>query len=250
MRIGTRSPLAALALLAPPFSADACEPIVPFVKAVGGPGLVTAAFVILGLVVVFKSAAFARFQTRLSFRTALLWMLAANVFTSLIGVVVPAMIDRGGFLLFLGVPLVWAVCLLPAERLIAAFPARLGRFAPRYVASAITLVLIVSYLLLLIWRSVPDAGSFVRYWFFKVPALYVSLFVGIALTAFLEEWIVWRLSNSDDDDVSFVPSVIRTNLIVLAAIGLISAAVVVPRGVKNLVGAKEVKVTLQATPTR
>jgi hypothetical protein len=245
MRIATRSLLAALALLSAPFSADACEPIVPFVKAVGGPGLVSAAFVILCVVVLFKSAAFARFQTKLGFRTALLWMFAANVFTSLLGLVVPAMIDRGGFLLFLGVPLVWAVCLLPAQRLIGAAPATFGRFPPRYVASAITLVLIFSYLLLLIWRSVPDGGSFVRYWFFKVPALYVGLFVGVALTAFWEEWIVWRLSNSADDDTSFVPAIIRTNLIVLAAIGLISAAVVIPRGVRNLVNAKEAKVTTQ-----
>ena len=243
-----RLSLAALALLGAPLTADACEPIVPFVKAVGGPGLLTVAFVVLFVVVIFKAAAFARFQTRLSFRTALLWMLAANLFTSLIGVVVPAMIDRGGILLFLGVPMVWAVCLLPAQRLIAAAPRYFVRFDPRYLAFGIAMVLVVSYLLLLMWRSVPDGGSFVRYWFFKVPALYVGLFVGVALTAFLEEWIVWRLSNSDDDDVSFVPPIIRTNLIVLAAIALISTAVVIPRGVKNLIGAKETKVTMQSKP--
>ena len=247
MKIEARWTLAPLVLLAAPLSASACEPIVPFVKTVGGPGFLTAAFVVLGVVVVLKSAAFARFQQRLSFTKALLWMLAANVVTSLIGVIVPAMIDSGAAM-FIGVPLVWALCLLPAQRLIGAAPLTpLARFTPGLVAFGITLVLILSYLLLLISRTVHDSDTFLRYWLFKVPTVYVALFVGLVLTAFLEEWIVWRLSSSEDDDFSFVRPVIRSNLIVLAAVMLISVGVIIPKRLRNPDDA-QAKVALQSKP--
>jgi len=247
MKIEPRSTLAVVALLAVPLSAGACEPIVPFVKAVGGPGFLTAAFVILGVVVVLKSAAFARFQQKVTFTQALLWMLGANVATSIIGVVVTAMIDSGGAM-FIGVPLVWALCLLPAQRLIGAAPLTpLSRFTSGQVAFGITLVLILSYLLLLISRTVHDADTFLRYWLFKIPTVYVALLVGLVLTAFWEEWIVWRLSRSGDDDFSFVRPVIRANLIVLVAVMLISVGVIIPKRLRNPDEA-QAKVALQSKP--
>jgi hypothetical protein len=233
MKIEARSTLAPLALLAVPVSAGACEPIVPFVKAVGGPGFLTAAFAILGLVVLLKSAAFAHFQQRLTFAKALLWMLAANVVTSIVGVVVTAMSDSG-VAMFIGIPLVWALCLLPAQRLIGAAPVTpLARFTSGQVAFGITLVLVFSYLLLLISRTVHDSDTFLRYWLFKIPTLYVALFVGLVLTAFWEEWIVWQFSRSDDNDFSFVRPVIRANLVVLAAVMLISVGVIIPKRLRN-----------------
>ena len=248
MKIETRSTLAPLVLLAAPLSAGACEPIVPFVKAVGGPGFLAWAFVILGVVVLLKSATFARFQQKITFTKALLWMLAANVVTSIIGVIVPAMIDSGAAM-FIGIPLVWALCLLPAQRLIGAAPfPPLARFTPGQVAFGITLVLILSYLLLLISRTVHDSDTFFRYWLFKVPTVFVALLVGLVLTAFWEEWIVWRFSGSGDDDFSFVRPVIRANLIVLAAVMLISVAVIVPKRLRNSDEIQQVKVALQPRP--
>lgn len=247
MKIEARSTLVPLALLAAPLSAEACEPIVPFVKAVGGPGFLAAAFGILGLVVVLKSATFARFQQKLSFTRALLWMLAANVVTSIVGVVVTAMIDSGAAM-FIGIPLVWALCLLPAQRLIGAAPLTpLARFTPGQVAFGITLVLIFSYLLLLISRTVHDSDTFVRYWLFKIPTVYVALLVGLVLTAFWEEWIVWQLSRSGEDDFGFVRPVIRSNLIVLAAVILISVGVIVPKRLRNP-DDTQAKVALQSKP--
>jgi len=247
MKIEARSTLAPLVLLAVPLSASACEPIVPFVKAVGGPGFLTVAFVILGLVVVLKSATFARFQQKLTFTRALLWMLAANVVTSIVGVVVTAMIDSGAAM-FIGVPLVWALCLLPSQRLIESAPVSpLARFTSGQVAFGITLVLIFSYLLLLISRTVHDSDTFLRYWLFKVPTLFVALTVGLVLTAFWEEWIVLRLSRSGDDDFGFVRPVIRSNLIVLVAVMLVSVGVIVPKRLRNPPDT-QAKMALQAKP--
>jgi hypothetical protein len=247
MKIKARSTLAPLVLFAVPLSASACEPIVPFVKAVGGPGFLTAGFAILGIVVVLKSATFARFQQKLTFTKALLWMLAANVVTSIVGVVVTAMIDSGAAM-FIGIPLVWALCLLPAQRLIESAPVGpLARFTSGQVAFGITLVLVFSYLLLLISRTVHDSDTFLRYWLFKVPTLFVALIVGLVLTAFWEEWIVLRLSNSGDDDFSFVRPVIRSNLLVLAAVMLISVGVIVPKRLRSREDT-QAKVALQSKP--
>ena len=248
MKIEARSALAPLVLLAAPLSASACEPIVPFVKAVGGPGFLAWAFVILGVVVLLKSAAFARFQQKITFTKALLWMLGANVVTSIIGVIVPAMIDSGAAM-FIGVPLVWALCLLPAQRLIGATPCTpLARFTSGQVAFGITLVLVFSYLLLLISRTVHDSDTFLRYWLLKVPTVYVALLVGLVLTAFWEEWIVWRLSRSEDDDFGFVRPVIRANVIVLAVVMLISVAVIIPKRLRNADDTRQAKVAFQPKP--
>jgi hypothetical protein len=201
----------------------------PLIKAVGGPRLLTLSFVILGVVVLLKSAAFARFQSKISFAKALLWMLAANVFTSIIGIMVPAMVESGGAV-FVAVPIVWAVCLLPAQRLIAAAPlSPVARFSPSHVAFAITAALVLSYLLFLMSRSVRDSAGFALYWVVKFPSIYIALTIGLAVTAFWEEWIVWRFSNSQEEDVDFVRPVIRANLVVLAAVVLLSAAVLVPK---------------------
>jgi hypothetical protein len=232
MKMGSRSLVIGLPLFGAPFAASACEPIVPFIKAVGGPGVLGLAFLVLGTVVLVKSAAFARFQTKISFRKALLCMLAANVFTSIVGVIVPARMDSGAAM-FIAVPLVWAVCLLPAQRLIVAAPVGpLTRFTSGQVAFGIMLVLVVSYLLLLVSRTVHDSAGFLSYWLVKLPIIYLALAIGLVLTAFLEEWIVWRLTNSEDDDISFVRPVVRANVIALAVVVLISTAFIIPKRVK------------------
>jgi hypothetical protein len=246
MKTGMRCLVATVTLAGIPYSARACEPVVSFVKAAAGSNFFTISLVLLALVVLFKSAAFARFQTKLSFRKALLCMLAANVFTSVIGLIVPAMIDSGGAV-FIAVPLVWAVCVLPAQRLIAAAPCTpLARFSPTQVAFGITLVLIASCLLLLLSRAIHDSAGFTSYWLFKVPVIYLALAIGLVLTGFWEEWIVWRLSNAEEDDLSFVRPVVRANLIVLVALMLISAAFLIPRRFKAPADDFQAKIALQS----
>src|SRR5688572_19262011 len=221
--------LAGLALLSAPVPGLACEPIVPFIKAVGGPAVLTGAFAVLGAVVLLKSAVFARFQKKLSFSTALVWMLAANVLTSVIGVTAATMIGSGGVLFFIGIPIIWGLCLFPAQRLITAAPlSPFARLTPRALAFGMTAGMVFSYLLFGISSMVQDSASAAHYWVVKIAAVYVGLTIGIVLTAFLEEWVVWWFSRSAENDVSFVQPVIRANLIVLVGVMLISAAVMVP----------------------
>ncbi len=221
--------VAGLALLSAPVSALAGEPIVLLVKSLGLPHVLTISLVVLGLVVAGKSAAFARFQKTLSFPKALLWMLAASAFTSIVGVLIPAMVESGGAV-FIAAPIVWALCWLPAQRVITGAPlSRLARYTPGQLALVVTGVLVLSYLLFIMSRTVGDSASSALYWIVKFPALYIALIIGVAVTAFWEEWIVWRFSKAEDDDVSFVRPVIRANLVVLAALMLISTAVMIPK---------------------
>ena len=233
MRTRSQFVLAGLALFGAPVPALACEPIVPFIKAVGGPGVLTGAFAVLGAVVLLKSAVFARFQKTLSFSTALSWMLAATVLTSIFGVVITAMIGRGGALL-IGVPIVWGLCLLPAKRLIVAAPLTpFARFTPMELAFGMTAGLVLSYFLFGVSSMVQDSANAALYWVVKIAAVYVALAIGVVLTALWEEWVVWCFSRSAENDVTFVQPVIRVNLIVLLGVMLISAAVIVPTRLKN-----------------
>ena len=233
MRTRPQFILAGLALFGMPVPTLACEPIVPFIKAVGGPGVLTGAFAVLGAVLLLKSAVFARSQKTLSFSTALSWMLAATVVTSIVGVVTAAMITSGGAWL-IGVPIFWGLCLLPARRLIAAAPlTRFARFSPMELAFGMTASLVLSYFLFGASSMVQDSANAALYWVVKITAIYVGLVIGIALTTFLEEWVVWCFSRSAENDVSFVQPVIRANAIVLLAVTLISAAVIIPSRLKN-----------------
>jgi hypothetical protein len=246
MRTRPQFALAGLALFGAPVAASACEPIVPFIKAVGGPGVLTGAFAVFGAAVLLKAATFARFQKTLSLSQALRWMLAATVVTSVIGVVTAAMIGRGGALL-LGVPLVWGICLFPAQRLIAAAPLRFARFTPRALAFGMTAGLVLSYVLFGISSMVQDSANAALFWIVKILAVYVGLTIGIALAACWEEWILWCFSRSPENDVRFVQPVIRSNLIVLVGVMLISAAVIIPSRLKNpgFIVSEKPRVTLE-----
>jgi hypothetical protein len=234
-RVKARTPLivGGLALFSIPVSAPACEPVALLVKEIGVPHVLIISLVIVGLLVVLKSAAFARFQNKLSLPKALLWMFAATVFTSIVGLLVPAMVESGG-LVFVAVPVVWALCWLPAQRVILGAPlSRLAKYTPGQLAFAITAVLVMSYLLFVMSRSVGDSAGFGLYWIVKFPVINIALIIAIAVAAFWEEWILWRFSKSVEDDVSFVRPVVRANLVVLAVVALIASAVMIPKRLRS-----------------
>lgn len=199
------------------------------IKSVGVPHALMVSLVILGLLALLKSTTFARFQNKVSFPKALLWMLAATVFTSIIGLLIPALVESGGAV-FIAVPVVWALCWLPAQRVIAGAPlSRLARYTPGQLAFVIAAALIISYLMFIMSGSVGDSAGFALYWIVKFPAINIALIIAIAVTAFWEEWILWRFSKSAEDDVSFVQPVVRANLVVLAVVALIATGVMIPK---------------------
>src|SRR5688572_5684697 len=100
----------AVMLLAIPLTSWGCEPIVPLVQLLSGSSVVGAllfsqSILWLAAAVALKSGAFAFFERRLPWRKALLFMLLANVLSTIPGVIVAVFAgSMSGF--FVAVPLV------------------------------------------------------------------------------------------------------------------------------------------------
>jgi hypothetical protein len=224
--------IGAVALLGTTTGLNACEPIVPFIQVVAGPVALTHSLLVLVSVVLVKSLAFARWQKRITLLRAFIFMFIGNLLTTVIGFIVAVMIGSGGGALWVvGVPIVFALCYVPSKRLIAAepYPVLVGG-NPAAVATLMTGGLLVSCILfgfaqfdLMMGSSIP------AYWIGKVIAVYLALIVSLALTAFWEEWVVWRLSRSPADESGFAQPVIRANLLVLLIVMMVSAGFMLPK---------------------
>jgi len=214
-------------------SSQACEPIIPFIKVVGGPGLLTRSWIILFLAVALKTLLFAVLQKHLSFIRASLLMFAGNVLTAFVGVLAAAMIGSGPIML-IGIFIVWGLSLIPARRLltIVKHPC-LGKFNAAGLAGSMSLALAASCLLFGISARFADTNQLMVYWVWKIIAVYLALAVSIILTAFWEEWVVWKFSSCPADYSGYVQPVIRANLVVLMCIMLFAAAVTLPKRLKS-----------------
>ncbi len=224
-----------MALLGGVSSASACEPVLPFMQVVGGPAaLISPTLMLIGAVVI-KCVVFAAFQKKISFLHSALFMLAGNAITSVIGLIAGALISSGSAAAWLiGLPAVWAFCLLPADRLIKAAPyAWLKDKRPGVLASIMTGGLVVSCWLFIFAQMAMEHDRLALYWWLKIPAIYLALGISIVLTAFWEEWVVWKFSRGEEDDRSFVAPTIRANLLVLVTIMAVGTALMLPQRLKS-----------------
>jgi hypothetical protein len=214
-------------------TARACEPILPFIKVVGGPGIITSSVIILLAAVALKSIVFSLLQKRLSFVRALLLMLAGNVLTTIIGFIAAAMIGNGAMIFFGGF-IVWPLCVMPARRILTVVKSPwLKPFSPAGLAAVMSLALVVSCFLFAISAAFIDSNHLIVYWIWKLAAVYIALIVSIVLTSFWEEWVIWKLSRCPADFTGFVQPVIRANLVVLFCVMLFAAGVTLPQRLKS-----------------
>jgi hypothetical protein len=212
-------------------TARACEPVLPFMKVVAGPAVLMGSWILLLAVVSLKSIIFSFLQKQLHFFHALLLMFIGNILTTVIGVIAAAMIGSGPIIV-IGFLVVWMLCVIPARRFLAATKTSwLKRFTPGAFAALMALALVISCILFAVSDAFMD--HFVIYWIWKLVAVYLALIVSIVLTAFWEEWVVWKLSRCPADYAGYVQPVIRANLIVLFCIMLIAAIVMLPQRLKS-----------------
>jgi len=225
--------IAGVALLACSNSASACEPIVPLFRVVGGPGALTRSLTVLLGAVVLKCIAFGLFQKRISILRSALYMFVGNVFTTIIGFVAGAMISSGAAW-FIGLPIVWALCFVPAKRVIVAAPN--GRFrntGPGTLAAIMVGALVLSCVLFILAQEASDSQILVLYWIVKLAAIYVALAISIVLTAFWEEWVIWKFSRLPEKDSGWFEPVIKANLLVLVIVTALAAAMMLPQRLKS-----------------
>jgi len=214
-------------------TARACEPILPFIKVVGGPGVLASSWIVLVAAVVIKSIIFSALQKKLSFVRASLFMVAGNVLTTFIGVIAAVLIGSGPFFV-IGALIVWPLCVMPARRMLTVVNRPwLKRFTPTGLAGAMALALVVSCFFFAVSSFFVDSNQLVVYWICKLGAVYIALIVSILLTSFWEEWVIWKLSQCPTDYTGYVQPVIRANLVVLACVMLFAAGVMLPKRLKS-----------------
>jgi hypothetical protein len=183
--------------------------------------------------VVIKSIVFSILQKRLSFVRGALLMFVGNVLTTFIGIIAAVMIGSGPVFV-VGIFIVWALCLLPAKRLLAAVRHPfLERLSTGSLAGMMALALAVSCIFFGVSSIFADSNHLVLYWLWKLAAVYIALIVSIVLTAFWEEWVVWKLSRCPADYTGYVQPVVRANLVVLFCVMLFAAGVTLPQRFKS-----------------
>lgn len=213
--------------------AFACEPVVPFMQVMMPALALSGSFLVLALAVVVKCALFAFFERRLSPVHAAWRMFLGNILTSLVGLLVTAMIASGPAIWLVGVPLVCVLCWLPARRLVKVAPlAWLARISPLGLAGILTSALLASCILFMAGQGAVKTHQLLLYWSIKLVAVFLALLASVTLTSIWEEWAVWRLSSRPEGP-GFFGSVLRTNLYVLVLVIAIPAALILPKRLKS-----------------
>jgi hypothetical protein len=234
MRIDTtyRALGAIVLVLAATRRAYGCEPVVPFVQTVAPMLALSGSLLMLAGAVVVKSVLFTFFERRIPRLRAAWRMLLGNVLTSFVGLLVAAMIGSGP-IWFIGIPLVFLLCWLPARRLVREAPLRwLAGISPASAAVIMTGALLASCILFASGQGAISSHQLLLYWIMKLIAISLALFASVTLTTIWEEWAIWRLS-SRPEATAFFASVLRTNLYVLVLVMAVPAVLILPRRLRS-----------------
>lgn len=214
-----------------PLPAVACEPILPLFQLLSGPTAAGASILRLSLLglalaVAIKSALFAFLERRLTWRSAVLYMLLANVVSTIPGIFVAACVASvGGIVVALPVMilLAWFVGNRPTAQ------TKWAHLGAGTIALAFTGFFFVSVLIYGIALVALNNDNFASYWFFKFVFVTLVACTGIAISAVLEECVVARMSRKSLGKVYFYTSVFRANYITLGLILLVAALRILPQ---------------------
>lgn len=220
--------VAAFAGLTASAPAWACEPVLPLAQALSGGLFLLPSLTFLAVAVAAKAVTFAVLERRLSWWRAIVSMCAANLFSSVIGVLVSFAAIVPMLILF-SLPLVYILSLVPAARLRQAGPAPCNRMSARSLAAAVVLLYVITWVLFGFSQfqlGLTVAGP--AYWPLKFAYLFVALVISIFLTTIWEEWIVSRVSGSAPGE-DYLGTVLKANLVTLFVIMLYAAAMMLPK---------------------
>jgi len=211
-----------------PLTSRSCEPIVPLYQllsasSLAGPALVTHSLLWLFAAVAIKSGVFVWLERRLSWRRAVLYMLLANVVSTIPGVLVAAFTASLGGIIF-AIPLVCALGWMIQRRVLL-----LSRPGPRSWMSGggaglgFVVFFFVSVVLFKLAGTALEGRKFVTYWVLKFLFVAMVACTGILISAVLEECVIARLSRGLQGNGSFYTPVFRANYVTLAVVLLVAA---------------------------
>lgn len=213
-----------------PIAAPACEPIIPLTDlmsgaTLAGPVLFLHSLVWLCVAVLIKTGSFVLLERRLPPNKAMSLMLAANVLSTIPGLLTAIF---AGALSLLALPVVFLLGKL-AEKRLSSLP-REGptkRLAGQGLAFGFTAAFVVSVVMFYMAGEALGDRNFASYWILKLLCATIAVSVGMAISAVLEECAIATLAHKRQ--FSFYTSVIRANYITLAVVLAVAAAQMLPR---------------------
>jgi hypothetical protein len=225
-----------LAALLSPSTGWSCEPVLPLFQlltssSILGPGILTQSLFWLLVAIALKSAVFVWFEKRLSWRQAAGFMLLANVFSTIPGMLLAAFTASGtGSGILIGLPVVFALGWM-VQRRIGHLP-QASRW-PRVTGGGAMLAFgafsIASMVLYYTTQDMLSADNYRAYWIFKFIFVTLVACTGIIISAVLEECIIAWLARKSPGHLSFYVSVFRANYVTLGAILLVAAVKILPQ---------------------
>lgn len=217
-----------------PFNGRACEPILPLFKLLTASSLVGPAVVLNSLLWLFaavaiKCGAFVLLQRGLSWRKAVVYMLVANVVSTIPGVLVSGMAaSMSG--IYIALPFIFALGWMVQCRVSRlSQPGPWRRISGGTAALGFIAFFFGSVALYEFAGSALEGRSFASYWLLKFLFVAMVACTGILISAVLEESIIAWLSQKSEENVSFYAPVLRANYLTLAIVLLVAAAEMLPK---------------------
>jgi hypothetical protein len=210
-----------------------CEPVVPVMHVFTGSILSKESLGVLLGAVAIKTIIFAVYEKSISWYKAVLFIIIANCFSTVVGFSLS--IAVAPYMLPIILPFLVFVCWIPSKRIIALNPG--GHFSGWNHYGLTVLVMISVYASWYLFGAAQSAiGSRAplhTYWVLKFLYLYSAIIISFALTTLWEEWVVSGLSKNRSGHTSFLKSVAFANLITLLVVMLYTAGMMLPIRLKS-----------------
>ena len=220
-----------LVLLIPAFL-FANEPLVPLIMLFLAPttfgGAAFASLLGFLLIVIVKCVVFI-IKSDFKRIRAVLYVLIANVVSTLIGTVVAVMFTSSD-ILFMGIIILFLVFLLPARRL--KHFKRFEKNSTWFIAFALTLITLVTVVIFSFMIGY-QASSHV-YWPLKIILSTIAIIISLLISVLYEEAVIARLYKlQTKEEKSFLIPVLWSNIIGVGVIVLIGAIIALPARLKS-----------------
>lgn len=220
-----------LILLVPAFL-YANEPLVPLIMLFLAPttfgGAAFASFLGFLLILLVKCIVFI---SKSDFKTirAVLYVLIANVVSTLVGTVV-AMMFTSSDVLFMGIIVLFLVFLFPARRL--KHFKRFEKNSTWFIAFALTLVTLITVVIfsfMIGYQASPHI-----YWLSKILLCTIAIVISLLISVLYEEAVIAKLYKlQKKEDKSFLIPVFWSNIIGVGVVVLIGAIIALPARLKS-----------------
>lgn len=204
-------------------SAYACSPIIPLVMIYSAP-----LFSLFGIVIL-KMIIFILLERSIPWYKAVLFIIIANIFSSIVGVGLGFAASAPTFIIF-SLLFVFVISWKPAKRFIEFNPWNiLKNWTPGLCSIIITVLYFITFVLFGIAQE-KLSSSITSYWMLKFCYLVIALIISIGLTSLWEEWVISRLSKQD---TNYIEVVLKVNLISFLIIMAFFAARSLPERLKS-----------------